>query len=53
VHLPRVRALVERRGEVTLARRILSSTETTNWDSLETQGDREKYLAVRCEDLGA
>lgn len=49
VYLPRLLALVRRRGADRFARRVLSNTEFTTWRTLDVEDihARVRYLAVR------
>lgn len=47
LHLPRISALVRRRGTQRLAQRILSPRELVEFHSLEPEAAVVKYLANR------
>lgn len=47
LHVPRIRDLIQRRGDNVLAHRILSDSERRFWGSLTSAADRERYLSVR------
>lgn len=46
VHVPRIAALIARRGPERFAQRILSNEELHSWKSIH-EGDRSRFLAVR------
>ncbi|KAK0486884.1 4'-phosphopantetheinyl transferase [Armillaria luteobubalina] len=46
VHVPRIAALVARRGPERFAQRILSNEELLSWKTIH-EGDRSRFLAVR------
>ncbi|KAK0206474.1 4'-phosphopantetheinyl transferase [Desarmillaria ectypa] len=46
VHLPRIVALIARRGPERFAQRILSNEELQSWKTIQ-EGDHARFLAVR------
>ncbi|PBK72648.1 4'-phosphopantetheinyl transferase [Armillaria solidipes] len=46
VHVPRIAALIARRGPEIFAQRILSNEELQSWKTIH-EGDRSRFLAVR------